>query len=91
EEAASGEARPEGEAEGESEDDFDDGAGPSVSAMEAELREGVMVTLDAIAGEFEAFRKLQERLVELRLRGADLTEADRSAFGALANTISQHL
>jgi RNA polymerase primary sigma factor len=91
EEAASGEARPEGEAEGESEDDFDDGAGPSVSAMEAELREGVMVTLDAIAGEFEAFRKLQERLVELRLRGADLTEADRSAFGALATTISQHL
>jgi RNA polymerase primary sigma factor len=91
EETASGEARPEGEAEGESEDDFDDGAGPSVSAMEAELREGVMVTLDAIAGEFEAFRKLQERLVELRLRGADLTEDDRSAFGALANTISQHL
>jgi RNA polymerase primary sigma factor len=91
EESANGEARPEGEAEGESEDDFDDGAGPSVSAMEAELREGVMVTLDAIAGEFEAFRKLQERLVELRLRGADLTEADRSAFGALANTISQHL
>jgi len=91
EETASGEARPEGEAEGESEDDFDDGAGPSVSAMEAELREGVMLTLDAIAGEFEAFRKLQERLVELRLRGADLTEADRSAFGALANTISQHL
>jgi RNA polymerase primary sigma factor len=91
EETASGEARPEGEAEGESEDDFDDGAGPSVSAMEAELREGVMVTLDAIAGEFEAFRKLQERLVELRLRGADLTEADRSAFGALATTISQHL
>jgi hypothetical protein len=28
---------------------------------------------------------------KLRLRGADLTEADRSAFGALANTISQHL
>ena len=37
-------------------DDFDDGAGPTISAMEAELREGVMATLDAIAGEFEAFR-----------------------------------
>src|SRR6187402_1150869 len=28
--------------EGEEEDDFDDGAGPTISAMEAELREGVM-------------------------------------------------
>ena len=40
--------------------------------MEAELREGVMATLDAIAGEFEAFRRLQEKLVEHRLRGEDL-------------------
>src|SRR5579862_1276796 len=37
------------------EDDFDDGAGPTISAMEGELREGVMATLDAIAAEFEAF------------------------------------
>src|SRR5208337_3458215 len=44
-------------------DDFDDGAGPTISAMEGELREGVMATLDAIAGEFEAFRRLQEKLV----------------------------
>ncbi len=45
------------------EDDFDDGAGPTISAMEGELREGVMATLDAIAAEFEAFRRLQEKLV----------------------------
>ena len=51
------------------EDDFDDGAGPTVSAMEAELREGVMVTLDAIAGEFDTFRKLQEKLVRARACG----------------------
>ena len=43
------------------EDDFDDGAGPTISAMEGELREGVMGTLDAIAAEFEAFRRLQEK------------------------------
>src|SRR4051794_29155518 len=41
----------EGQPEGESDDDFDDGAGPTISAMEAELREGVMATLDAIAAE----------------------------------------
>ena len=91
-EPADPEARAEGaEAEGESEDDFDDGAGPSVSAMEAELREGVMVILDAIAGEFEGFRKLQEKLVEARLAGRDLGQAERKAYDATAATITQHL
>ena len=78
-------------AEGESEDDFDDGAGPSVSAMEAELREGVMAVLDAIAAEFEKFRKLQEKLVEARLSGRDLAQADRKAYDACAAAITQHL
>src|SRR6201988_2268380 len=50
------------------EDDFDDGAGPTISAMEAELREGVMATLDAIASEFENFRALQEKLAKHRLK-----------------------
>ena len=72
-------------------DDFDDGAGPTISAMEAELREGVMATLDAIAGEFEAFRRLQEKLVEHRLRGEDLTEAERRAYDVATSTIVQHL
>ena len=61
------EGRPEGA--GDDDDDFDDGAGPTVSAMEAELREGVMTTLDAIAAEFEAFRALQERLVRASPEG----------------------
>src|SRR5471030_669327 len=72
-------------------DDFDDGAGPTISAMEAELREGVMATLDAIAGEFEAFRRLQEKLVEHRLRGEDLTDKERKAYEAATSTIVQHL
>ncbi len=78
-------------AEAAEEDDFDDGAGPTISAMESELREGVMATLDAIAGEFEAFRRLQERLVEHRLRGEDLSDAERSAYDAASATIVQHL
>ncbi|HEY5289443.1 MAG TPA: RNA polymerase sigma factor RpoD [Caulobacteraceae bacterium] len=72
-------------------DDFDDGAGPTISAMEGELREGVMTTLDAIAAEFEAFRRLQERLVEHRLKGGDLTEDDRKAYEAATTTIVHHL
>ncbi len=72
-------------------DDFDDGAGPTISAMEGELREGVMATLDAIAGEFEAFRRLQEKLVEHRLRGGDLGEDERRSYEAATTTIVQHL
>ncbi|MDP9104286.1 MAG: RNA polymerase sigma factor RpoD [Pseudomonadota bacterium] len=78
-------------AEDSDEDDFDDGAGPTVSAMEAELRDGVMETLDAIASEFEAFRGLQERLVEARLKGGDLTQAERAEYRELTVTITQHL
>jgi RNA polymerase primary sigma factor len=72
-------------------DDFDDGGGPTISAMEAELREGVMATLDAIAGEFESFRRLQEKLVEHRLRGEDLTEDERKSYEVATSTIVQHL
>ena len=86
-----GGAKPEGEGEGEGDDEFDDGAGPSVSAMEAELREGVMATLDAIAGEFEAFRRLQEKLVERRLTGDDLSDNDRKSYDARSKAIIEQL
>src|SRR5215204_3651467 len=78
-------------AESDDDDDFDDGAGPTISAMEAELREGVMATLDAIAAEFEAFRLLQEKLVGQKLKGEDLSEKDRAAYQTAAGTIVQHL
>jgi RNA polymerase primary sigma factor len=84
------EAGAEGAPEGD-DDDFDDGAGPTVSAMEAELREGVMATLDAIAAEFENFRRLQEKLVERRLKGQDLTDADRKAYDAASGAIVSRL
>jgi RNA polymerase primary sigma factor len=87
-----GEMGADGEAEGEDgEDEFDDGAGPTVSAMEAELREGVMITLDAIASEFEAFRKLQEKLVFCRLQGTDLPDDDRKAYEVRSAAIIQYL
>ena len=52
----------------------------SISALEAELRDGVMEILDAIAGDFDAFRKLQDKLVETRLKGEDLSAKDRKAY-----------
>jgi len=78
-------------AAGSDDDDFDDGAGPTISAMEGELREGVMATLDAIALEFESFRRLQEKLVDHRLRGLNLSDDDRKAYEAATNTIVGHL
>ncbi|HEX6860552.1 MAG TPA: RNA polymerase sigma factor RpoD [Caulobacteraceae bacterium] len=85
------EAKAEGETEGDDDDDFDDGAGPTVSAMEAELREGVMATLDAIAAEFEGFRRLQEKLVEKRLKGEDLKDSDRKTYEAASGAIVSRL
>ena len=69
--APPGETGEEDEADGEAEaaetpegddddDDFDDGGGLSISAMEAELRDGVMEVLDGVAADFGAFRRLQD-------------------------------
>jgi RNA polymerase primary sigma factor len=93
EEEESAEVTADGEAvaKGEDDDDFDDGAGPTISAMEGELREGVMATLDAIASEFESFRLLQEKLVGQKLKGEDLSAADRKAYQAATTAIVQHL
>lgn len=77
--------------EEEEEDDFDDGAGPSVSAMESELREGVMSTLDAIAGEFETYRGLQERILGARLEGLPVDPADKVAYDEVTSAITRHL
>jgi RNA polymerase primary sigma factor len=77
-------------------DDEDDGANMSLAAMEAELRDGVMVTLDAIAVDFDAFRRLQDKLVALRVAGKDLSAKDRETYDGVferivANLNSLHL
>ncbi|MBA4805034.1 MAG: RNA polymerase sigma factor RpoD [Brevundimonas sp.] len=83
-----GEEKPEGD---EDDDDFDDGGGMSISALEAELRDGVMEVLDAIAADFGAFRKLQDKLVEARLKGETLSAKDQKAYDQLTADISGRL
>jgi len=84
-------------AEGESNDDDDDddddeeGVTLSLSAMEGELREGVMETLDSIASDFVAFRKLQDKLVAARIEGKDLTKQSREKYDGLQNAIVTNL
>ena len=79
------------EPEEEEEDDFDDGAGPSVSAMESELRDGVMATLDAIAGEFETYRRVQDKILSAKLEGQPVDPADKAAHEEVTSTITRHL
>lgn len=81
--------KPEGDDE--EDEDFDDGGGMSISALEAELRDGVMEILDAIASDFDAFRKLQEKLVDTRLKGEELSVKDRKAYETLSAGISDRL
>ena len=89
-EAMEGEGGPEGEAESDS-DEFDDGGAMSMAAMEAELREGVTSTLDAVALDFEVFRKLQEKLIKRRIEGKSLTDKDQAAYDALQASIIDNL
>ena len=84
-------AEPKPETDDEEDEDFDDGGGMSISALEAELRDGVMEVLDAGAGDFGAFRKLQDKLVESRLKGEKLSTKDQKAYDTLTATISGRL
>jgi RNA polymerase primary sigma factor len=83
-----GEAAAEADADG---DDFDDEQAISMSAMEGELKEGVRATLDNIAEAFGQFRKLQEKRIDLRLKGKALPGAQAENYGAAQTTIIEEL
>ncbi|MFS0711715.1 RNA polymerase sigma factor RpoD [Brevundimonas phoenicis] len=82
---------PDGDGEEDDDEDFDDGGAMSISALEAELRDGVMEVLDAIAVDFGEFRKLQDKLVEARLKGEVLTAKDQKIYESLTASISDRL
>ncbi|WP_313574508.1 RNA polymerase sigma factor RpoD [Brevundimonas sp.] len=82
---------PDGDGEEDDDEDFDDGGAMSISALEAELRDGVMEVLDAIAVDFGEFRKLQDKLVEARLKGDVLTAKDQKTYESLTASISDRL
>jgi RNA polymerase primary sigma factor len=86
-----GEAKDPAEAAAEADSEFDDEAGISMSAMEAELREGVMATLDAIAAAFEEFRSLQDKRIDQRLKGKALNATQAGRYEELQNLIIEEL
>src|SRR5262245_9294396 len=79
------------EADSDSDSEFDDEQAISMSAMEAELKEGVMSTLDNIAEAFGQFRKLQDKRIELRLQGKSLPGAKAESYETAQNTIIEEL
>jgi len=79
------------ESDDDDDDDFDDGGGMSISALEAELRDGVMEVLNLIAADFGEFRGLQDKLVQARLKGEVLSAKDEKAYQALTTSISDRL
>ncbi|MAW82260.1 MAG: RNA polymerase sigma factor RpoD [Parvularcula sp.] len=72
------------------EDDFDEGA-LSLSAMEAELRDGVMATFDEISGDYKKLRRLQDIMIEEQLKGEDLSSSQARRFKKLQKDIVERV
>ena len=74
----------------EDDDDFDEGA-LSLSAMEAELRDGVMATFDEISNDYKKLRRLQDIMIEEQLKGDDLTASQTRRFKKLQKDIVERV
>ena len=90
EEAEKAEAEANKEADEDDEDEFDEGA-LSLSAMEAELRDGVMQTFDDIASDYKKLRRLQDIMIEEQLKGDDLTASQTRRFKKLQKDIVERV
>ena len=75
---------------GEDEDEFDEGD-LSLSAKEAELREGVMQTFQDIADDFKKLRRLQDIQIEQQLQGEDLSESQQKRLRKLQKDIVERV
>ena len=84
EKASDGEdTKAEGE-DGEEEDDDDDAENSlSLAAMEAELKPQVVETFDRIASSYKKLRRLQDQLVELRLKNSGLSPSQERRYKKL--------
>ncbi|MEO1043221.1 MAG: RNA polymerase sigma factor RpoD [Pseudomonadota bacterium] len=75
---------------GEDEDEFDEGD-LSLSAKEAELRDGVMQTFQDIAEDFKKLRRLQDIQIEQQLQGEDLSESQQKRLRKLQRDIVERV
>ena len=78
------------ETQDDDEDDFDEGA-LSLSAMEAELRDGVMMTFGDISSDYKKLRRLQDIMIEEQLKGDDLSSSQTRRFKKLQKDIVERV
>ncbi|MEL6369405.1 MAG: RNA polymerase sigma factor RpoD [Pseudomonadota bacterium] len=78
------------EAGEEDDDEFDEGA-LSLSAMEAELRDGVMENFDAISDDYKKLRRLQDIMIEEQLQGKDLSSSQTRRLKKLQKDIVERV
>jgi RNA polymerase primary sigma factor len=77
--------------EDDEEEDEDEKANLSMAAMEAELREGVFDTLNAISKDFARFQKLQQMLIRARLKGKGLQKPQAEEYDQIQEKIIDEL
>jgi RNA polymerase primary sigma factor len=75
----------------EAEEEEDEAAVLSMSAMESELRDGIMKILDEVASHFDLFRSLKDRSVESKIVGKKLGQDDQASMEDLQNKIIEEL
>ena len=68
-------------------DDDDTEIGPSVAAIEAELKPKVIETFDTIADTYKRLRRLQDQDIQLQLKRGSLTPAQQRKYKKLKNEI----
>ena len=89
-EGVAGEAGEEGAAPRPSEEDIDEEEfenALSLASMEAELKPKVVETFDNIAGSYKKLRKLQDELVERKLKDDELSQAQEKRYKKLKSEI----
>jgi len=77
--------------EDDEEEDEDEKANLSMAAMEAELREAVFDTLNAISKDFARFQKLQQMLIRARLKGKGLQKPQAAEYDQIQEKIIEEL
>src|SRR5690242_2294740 len=90
-EEEAGEEVAEPEAEGEAEDGDGEEAGPSLAAMEAQLKPGMMAIFDAVSDGHKKIHKVQDQRVQAVIKGVQLPRATEKRYEKLKDELIEQL
>src|SRR3954453_13422325 len=79
------------EADAEGEDGEGEEAGPSLAAMEAQLKPGVMAIFDAVADAHKKIHKVQDQRVQAQIKGTQLPRATEKRYEKLKEELIEQL